>query len=107
MCLASVQSSSTVNDLVKLNPLRLAEMHRRPCDEIVSAENQKSICRQDGLWHPKQCDQSECWCVNALNGTPDYSTKTTDMISDICGLYLRNYFIFVKRAGRLFKLTVV
>lgn len=84
LCLASVQSSSTVNDLVKLNPLRLAEMHRRPCDQIVSAENQKSICRQDGLWHPKQCDQSECWCVNALNGTPDYSTKTTDMISDIC-----------------------
>jgi len=71
-------------DRPQLNPLRLHALDERPCD-IASKKGDRSVCRKDGLWNPQQCENEECWCVNALNGQPDQTSRTKKLQHQNCG----------------------
>ena len=67
-------------------------LDERPCDRSNEETGENSICREDGLWRPQQCDgNGVCWCVNALNGQPDHSSKTSDIHQQNCGLFIEPF----------------
>ena len=77
--------------------MRLYDIAKKPCTDFLKTGG-SAICRSDGLFESKQCDETNCWCVNVLNGQPDKRTTQDKNIQLDCGKFKSAPRIFSEMA---------